>query len=174
MASASGQAETQGTPLLVLGSGHMDQTSSHCRGDGVRSPGKGREAGTLSPTREGNTSMCDDSVTVSPHHPHIVIDKQEGASGPQGKEDGGRGDCGWRGVGVVRLDSTERSDSSRAEQRLWQEVEGIMAAKRCQVQQVLEEFGISDVQPSSTQQLEEQVWRVVQGEITLQEAADLV
>ena len=74
----------------------------------------------------------------------------------------------------MRLDSTECSDSSRVEQRLWQEVEGIMAAKRCQVQQVLEEFGISDVQPSSTQQLEEQVWRVVQGELTLQEAADLV
>ncbi|KAL8570876.1 hypothetical protein ACOMHN_023549 [Nucella lapillus] len=56
---------------------------------------------------------------------------------------------------------------------LWKGAEGVMGARRSRVREVMEEFGVADVAPASDQ-LEEELWRVVEGESTLQEAADLV
>ncbi|KAK7486635.1 hypothetical protein BaRGS_00022160 [Batillaria attramentaria] len=72
-----------------------------------------------------------------------------------------------------KLNLTDSSTMTSAEQELWQKLEGTMSAKQTQVLHVLEEFGIADVEPQSDA-LEEQIWRVVQGEITFQEAVDLV
>ena len=172
MASVSGEAETQGRPSLMPDIGDTDQSSSRSRGGVVRLPGKEREAGTVSLTREASISDCGASVTVSSHHPHVATDNQDSDDDTHRTEDSDRRDFSSRGMGVLRLESSH-SDSSSKEQDLWQKVESIMAARQSQVQQALEEFGISDVQPSSDQ-LEEQVWKVVQGELTQQEAADLV
>lgn len=56
---------------------------------------------------------------------------------------------------------------------LWKKAESVMAARKSSVREVMEEFGIADV-PPVTDELEEQLWQVVEGELTLQEAADLV
>lgn len=58
-------------------------------------------------------------------------------------------------------------------EELWQKAEGVMAAQKSRVREVMEEFGVGEVAPVS-QQLEQELWQVVQGELTLQEAADLV
>ena len=72
---------------------------------------------------------------------------------------------------VVRFSHPD--DVSRREKELWDKLELVMAARQFHVQKVMEEFGVADVPPNSDE-LEEQVWKVVQGEITMQEATDLV
>lgn len=65
-------------------------------------------------------------------------------------------------------------NTDEAEKGLWERLEHVMAAKQSHVQQVLEEFGIvSDVPPDSDP-LEEQMWQIVQGEISMQDVSDLV
>jgi hypothetical protein len=72
-------------------------------------------------------------------------------------------------------DSSEvNGGDSQNHHALWARLESVMLSKQSHVQQILEEFGIAaDVLPDSDL-LEEQMWRVVQGEITLPEATDLV
>lgn len=66
------------------------------------------------------------------------------------------------------------SAEDQAEKGLWETLERVMASRRARVQQSLEEFGIvADVSPNSDLQ-EEQMWRVVQGELNGQGMADLV
>lgn len=69
--------------------------------------------------------------------------------------------------------SAESLNSTEQEEDLWRQVENIMSNKQEQVLCVLEDFGIADIEPSSDA-LEEQIWRVVQGETSLQEVMDLV
>lgn len=72
-----------------------------------------------------------------------------------------------------KIHLTDNATLTPAELELWENLERTMSAKQTQVLQVLEDFGIADVEPQSDE-LEEQIWRVVQGEITFQEAVDLV
>ena len=116
-------------------------------------------------------------MTVPSHpRPVAIVDDRDSSSSSDAERNGVRGGGGWGagggaggGAGVVRLEPA----SSERERQLWRDLEGVMAARQSQVLQVLEEFGVGDV-PPSTDPLEEQVWRVVQGELTMQEAAELV
>lgn len=73
----------------------------------------------------------------------------------------------------AKLHVTDGAATRPAEEQLWQKLENTMTAKQVHVLQVLEDFGIADVEPESDA-LEEQIWKVVQGELTFQEAVDLV